>query len=106
RAASDHPKQCWPRELLLNVRERGLPPSEERSYPGEEQQDEANRRHPFVEERRGNREARARNGFAQRREHRAEQDEERGEQQNPVVNHEGRFAREPRIELVARLQYR
>ena len=43
-----------------------------------------------------------RDRLAQRREHRREQDEERREQQDPVVDQERRFARHPRIELVAR----
>ena len=52
------------------------------------------------------REALAGDRLAERREHRREQDEERREQQDPVVDQERRFARQPRIELVARPQQR
>src|SRR5262249_46908716 len=95
-----------PEELVDDVRERRSPPREQRADAGQRQQDETDRDEPLVEERPGDGETLAGDRFAQRREHRAEQDEQRGEQQNPVVDEERRFARQPRVELVARLQER
>ena len=73
---------------------------------GQEQQDQPDRRHPFIEERRPDRQPLAGDRFAQRREHRGEEDEERAEEQDPVVDEKRRLARHPRVQLVPRAEQR
>ena len=106
RRPGDERRHGRPQELMDHVRDRRLAPREQRTDAGQQQQHQADRQHPLVEERRADGQALPVHRLAQRREHRREQDEERGEEQDPVVGEERRLARHPGIELVARAQQR
>ena len=106
RAGHDDGRHDRPQELLAQVGHRGLAPGQQRRRAGQEQQHQADGRHPLVEERRPDRQPLAGDRLAQRREHRRKQHEERAEQQDPVVRQERRFPRQPRVQLVARPQQR
>ena len=100
-AAATGQVNCWTRFEIVDLRH-----ASSGAMPVSSSSDQPDRQHPLVEERRPDGQPLAAHRFAQRREHRREQDEERREQQDPVVREERRFARDPRVELVARLQQR
>ncbi len=104
--ADDEGARHRDQERIAKVDERRLTPRGERAISRQEQEQEADRQHPLVEERRTHGQAFARHRLAQRREHRREEHEQRPEQENPVIDEERGFAGRPGLKIVAGTQQR
>ena len=95
RSSDQQAAQNRKHELVAQIDERRLAPGQQRADAGENEHRQSDWDHPLVEERRPDGDALARHSLAERREHRGKQHEAGAEEQNPVVEQERGFTRQP-----------
>ena len=100
------PGEAGPAKLALEVARRSLPPCNERSHPGESQQQEAERDVHPIEERGADGNLAAPHQLGENREQRAPKDGERDAHEQQVIEEEGSFPADHGVELRVGLEQR